>query len=61
VVGGGNASGTSGEAFRWTQAGGMQSVQALLTAKGVSTTGWTLTSAAGVSADGQVIVGKHRP
>jgi hypothetical protein len=57
VVGGGNASGTSGEAFRWTQAGGMQSVQALLTAKGVSTTGWTLTSAAGVSAGGQVIVG----
>jgi uncharacterized membrane protein len=44
-------------AFRWTQAGGMESVQALLTAKGVSTTGWTLERAQGVSADGQVIVG----
>jgi probable HAF family extracellular repeat protein len=59
VVGLGNATGTGGnsKAFRWTQAGGMQSVQALLTAMGVSTTGWTLTSAQGVSADGQVIVG----
>jgi len=56
VVGSSSASGT-GPAFRWTQAGGMQSVQALLAAKGVSTTGWTLTSAQGVSADGQVIVG----
>jgi hypothetical protein len=35
----------------------MKSVQALLTAKGVSTTGWTLGSATGVSADGRVIVG----
>jgi len=35
----------------------MKSVQALLTAKGISTTGWTLTSAQGVSADGQVIAG----
>jgi len=56
VVGSSSASST-GPAFRWTQAGGMQSVQALLAAKGVSTTGWTLTSAQGVSADGQVIVG----
>ena len=58
VVGSGDATGfPNGEAFRWTQAGGMQSVQALLTAKGVSTTGWTLDVATGVSADGQVIVG----
>ncbi|MGB6176076.1 MAG: hypothetical protein WBF43_07015 [Methylocella sp.] len=59
VVGFGNATGTGANtlAFRWTQTDGMQSVQALLTAKGVSTTGWTLTSAQGVSADGQVIVG----
>jgi probable HAF family extracellular repeat protein len=49
VVGFSNATGTFAEAFRWTQAGGMQSVQALLTAKGVSTTGWTLTDAQGVS------------
>jgi len=38
----------------------MQSVQALLTAMGVSTTGWTLAQAQGVSADGQVIVGSGR-
>jgi probable HAF family extracellular repeat protein len=58
VVGGRiNATGPSDEAFRWTQTDGMKSVQALLTARGVSTTGWTLTSAKGVSADGQVIVG----
>jgi probable HAF family extracellular repeat protein len=59
VVGLGTASGTGTnvEAFRWTQAGGMQSVQTLLAAKGVSTTGWTLDDAQGVSADGQVIVG----
>jgi probable HAF family extracellular repeat protein len=48
------------EAFRWTQTDGMQSVQALLAAKGVSTTGWTLSHALGVSADGQVIVGIGR-
>jgi probable HAF family extracellular repeat protein len=57
VVGYGNATGIGEEAFCSTQAGGMQTVQALLTAKGVSTTGWTLTVASGVSADGQVIVG----
>jgi uncharacterized membrane protein len=57
VVGIGNATGISGEAFRWTQTDGMQSVQAMLTAKGVSTTGWALTAATGVSADGRFIVG----
>jgi hypothetical protein len=59
VVGAGNATGTGANtlAFRWTQTDGMQSVQALLSAKGVSTTGWTLTSAQGMSADGRVIVG----
>jgi len=35
----------------------MQSVQTLLTTAGVNTTGWTLTTATGVSADGSVIVG----
>jgi len=47
-------------AIRWTQTDGIQSVQELLTAKGVDTTGWTLRSAQGVSADGQVIVGVGR-
>jgi probable HAF family extracellular repeat protein len=57
VVVGVSDTGPNTEAFRWTQTGSMQSVQAVLTAKGVRTTGWTLTSAQGVSADGQVIVG----
>jgi hypothetical protein len=43
--------------FLWTAAYGIKSVQARLTAKGVSTTSWTLTSSQGLSADGQVIVG----
>jgi probable HAF family extracellular repeat protein len=45
------------EAFRWTTSTGMQSVQVLLITSGVNMTGWTLTSANGVSADGSVIVG----
>jgi probable HAF family extracellular repeat protein len=57
VVGCSGLNGNCDQAFLWTAADGMKSVQALLTAKGVSTTGWTLTSAQGVSADGQVIVG----
>lgn len=45
------------QAFRWTEAEEMQSVQDLLDVAGVDTTGWTLTQATGVSADGSVIVG----
>jgi uncharacterized protein YhjY with autotransporter beta-barrel domain len=50
----------SGEAFRWSQSTGMQSLQSLLVASGVSMTGWTLSSAQSVSADGTVIVGYGR-
>jgi probable HAF family extracellular repeat protein len=57
VVGCSGLNGNCGRAFLWTAVDGMKSVQALLKAKGVSTTGWTLMSAQGVSADGQVIVG----
>jgi probable HAF family extracellular repeat protein len=47
------------QAFRWTAATRMQSVMTLLLAAKVVTmaTGWQLTSANGVSADGTVIVG----
>jgi len=44
-------------AVRWTPAPGSQSIQSLLTAAGVSVSGWTLTNALGVSADGTTITG----
>jgi probable HAF family extracellular repeat protein len=44
-------------AFRWTALDQMQSVQGLLTAEGVSMTGWNLTAATGTSSDGTLIVG----
>ena len=45
-------------AFRWTGGAGMQSVAGLLTAKGVDLTGWDLTAADAVSADGNKIAGE---
>jgi uncharacterized protein YhjY with autotransporter beta-barrel domain len=58
VVGTGNSTAVpGGEAFRWMQSTGMQSVKDLLVASGVNMTGWTLTNGQGVSADGTVIVG----
>jgi probable HAF family extracellular repeat protein len=45
------------EAFRWTSEGGMQSVALLLTTAGVDLTGWELSYALDVSADGYTIVG----
>jgi probable HAF family extracellular repeat protein len=47
----------SPRAFRWTAANGMQSIETLLTQAGVDFTGWKLSNASGVSADGTVIVG----
>jgi probable HAF family extracellular repeat protein len=52
-VNGGNVS----EAFRWTQATGMQSIQDLLLADGISTAGWILTSVLGISPDGTIMFG----
>jgi uncharacterized protein YhjY with autotransporter beta-barrel domain len=58
VVGSGNSTAAvSGEAFRWMQSTGMQSIKGLLSASGVNMTGWSLTQATGVSADGAVVVG----
>ncbi|WP_324171637.1 autotransporter domain-containing protein [Sulfurimonas sp.] len=49
---------TSGhEAFRWTQETGMQSLTKWLQKSGYTLSGWSKTSATGVSADGRVIVG----
>jgi hypothetical protein len=39
------------------QSTGVQSIKSLLAASGVNMTGWSLSSATGVSADGSVIVG----
>lgn len=47
-------------AFRWTEAGDMQSVGDWLAAAGVDMDGMLLTSASGVSDDGQVVVGTRR-
>jgi hypothetical protein len=48
--------GVSTTPFRWTPADGYQPIQTLLTAAGVSTTGWTLTSAS-VSGNGTSLAG----
>ena len=45
------------EAFRWTEADGIQPLQDLLEAQGVDLTGWVLREARAVSADGTTIVG----
>ena len=52
-----NSNPTTARAFRWTQADGVQSISSLLQASGVDLTGWQLTEAMGVSADGSIIVG----
>ena len=57
VVGWASDSNFNGVPYRWTTARGLESIQDLLVASGVNLTGWTLTRATGVSADGTVIVG----
>jgi probable HAF family extracellular repeat protein len=57
VVGSADDGGFNPTAFRWTAANGMESIKTLLNAAGVNTTGWSLTSASGVSADGTVVIG----
>lgn len=59
IVGWSRGSG-DGRAFRWTISDGMQSIAELLNSNGVSTSGWVLTTATGVSADGKIIVGYGR-
>ncbi len=45
------------EAYRWTAATGMQSIEDVLSADGADLAGWILQSAQNVSADGSVITG----
>jgi probable HAF family extracellular repeat protein len=46
-----------GDAVLWTAATGEESIQDLLMAEGVSTSGWTLFDATGISANGKIITG----
>lgn len=56
VVGSGtNASGS--QAFIWDARRGMQAIATLLTNAGVDLTGWSLTTATAISADGATVVG----
>ena len=48
---------TINHAFLWSQDTGMQGLNTLLLSLGVDLTGWTLTSARAISADGRTIVG----
>ena len=57
VVVGSSAGAGGGEAFVWDPANGMRSLAALLEERGVDLTGWTLSEATGMSADGRVVVG----
>jgi probable HAF family extracellular repeat protein len=58
VVVGRSTSGVNHQsAFVWTVGGGMRSLADELRLHGVDTTGWTITTAWGISADGSTVVG----
>ncbi len=57
VVVGSSKSDNGFEAFRWTQSSGMQSLVEWFAEDGFTLTGWSATSAQGVSDDGNTIVG----
>jgi probable HAF family extracellular repeat protein len=58
VVVGYSNSANEGGAFRWTTSGGMRNLQDVLTTDfGLNLTGWELSEANGISADGLTIVG----
>jgi hypothetical protein len=48
---------SGGQAFRWTQSDGMVSLKETLIGAGLDVSGWSLTSANAISADGFTIVG----
>jgi probable HAF family extracellular repeat protein len=52
--------GSASEAVLWSPNGGMHSIKAILAVQGIDMTGWVLSEAEGVSADGRVIVGRAR-
>lgn len=57
VVVGVGSTATGDTAFVWDQTNGMRSIPSLITSAGVSLTGWNLTVANAVSADGRTVVG----
>jgi probable HAF family extracellular repeat protein len=57
VVVGSSSSAHGFEAFRWTEASGMRSLQDILVQLGVEMNGYRIQYATGISADGSVIVG----
>lgn len=57
VVVGRGTSALGSEAFYWTAAGGMRRLSDFLSGEGLSTAGWLLQSATGISEDGRTIVG----
>jgi probable HAF family extracellular repeat protein len=58
VVLGGGVSDLGGEPFLWDATHGMRRLQSVLEGLGLDLTGWTLGSAADISADGLTIVGE---
>jgi uncharacterized membrane protein len=48
----------SNVAFIWDPVHGLRNLQQVLTSDGLDLTGWTLTEATGISADGRTIVGE---
>jgi probable HAF family extracellular repeat protein len=56
VVGAGNTA-SGNQAFTWDSVNGMQRLADVLTGLGLDLTGWTLSEASAVSADGLTIVG----
>jgi probable HAF family extracellular repeat protein len=46
--------------WRWTEAGGQQSIAEWLSAAGVDSAGWTFSQAFSVSADGKIVAGYSR-
>lgn len=57
IVVGAGESADGDEAFRWSELSGMESIRTRLVNAGIDMTGWQLTAATGISADGSVIVG----
>ena len=57
VVGISNGS-TTPQAFRWDATTGMLDLKEILIDQGLDLTGWTLSFASGISADGRTIVGR---
>jgi len=57
IIVGFGTSASGKEAFVWDEANGMQVLAQVLSNQGIDISGWTLSSATGISADGSTIVG----